>query len=114
VSLAIVVLPIKTVSAANKREHWAVRAKRTKAERNVAFLMTPHMELPVDVTLTRVSPRELDDDNLRPALKAIRDGVADRLGVNDRDPQVRWSYRQEKGPAEVWIHLRERFASSTN
>jgi hypothetical protein len=51
----------------------------------------------VVVTITRVSPRLLDDDNLRGALKAVRDGIADALGVDDRDERVRWRYRQIRG-----------------
>ena len=53
--------------------------------------------MPVVITLTRVSPRELDDDNLRPALKSARDGIADWLQVDDRDPRVKWEYAQERG-----------------
>ena len=49
------------------------------------------------VTLTRIAPRALDDDNLRGALKACRDGVADWLAIDDRDPRVRWEYAQRKG-----------------
>lgn len=54
------------------------------------------MSLPCVVRLTRLSPGTLDDDNLRGALKAVRDGVADRLGVDDRDPRVTWEYAQER------------------
>lgn len=49
------------------------------------------------VTLTRIAPRALDDDNLRGALKATRDGVADALGIDDRDARVEWRYTQERG-----------------
>lgn len=49
------------------------------------------------MTLTRIAPRELDGDNLQSSLKACRDGVADWLGVDDRDPRVTWSYAQRRG-----------------
>lgn len=52
--------------------------------------------LPVVVTITRVAPRALDDDNLAYAAKAIRDGIADALGVRDNDPRVSWRYEQRK------------------
>ena len=39
------------------------------------------------VTLTRVSPRALDSDNLAYAFKAVRDEVAAYFGVNDNDPR---------------------------
>lgn len=91
-----VILPVQTVSEANRRDHWAVKAKRVKRHRLVARALCPAMGLPCVVRLTRLSPGTLDDDNLRGALKAVRDGVADRLGVDDRDPRVTWEYAQER------------------
>lgn len=88
-------VPIATVSEANRRDHWATKAKRAKGQRLALYLATKRAELPCVVTLTRVGPRRLDDDNLRGALKACRDGVADRLGVDDADPRVEWRYGQE-------------------
>ena len=97
------VIPVETPSLANLREHWAKRAERAKLHRSMAQW---HMRvaggppgmfpLPVTVKLTRCSPRELDDDNLRSALKNCRDGVADWLGIDDRDPRVSWDYGQER------------------
>lgn len=100
-----VVLPLRTVSEANGREHWARKAKRAKAQRRTAFCLAPAASLPAVVTLTRLAPRELDDDNLRPALKACRDGIADRLGINDRDPRVRWQYAQQRGGVREYAVL---------
>lgn len=107
----IVHLPITTVSESNRRDHWTVKAKRARDNRTVARVMfakarfdaTGQIYLggPAVVTLTRVSPRLLDDDNLRGALKAVRDGVADALQIDDRDPRVRWEYDQRKGPAQA-------------
>jgi hypothetical protein len=54
------------------------------------------------VRLTRIAPRQLDDDNLRGSLKAARDGVADWLGVPDNDPRIRWDYAQEKGKPKTY------------
>ena len=34
-------------------------------------------------------------DNLQSALKGVRDGCADALGVKDNDPRVVWEYGQE-------------------
>jgi hypothetical protein len=53
--------------------------------------------LPCVVTLTRIAPRALDDDNLRGALKATRDEVAAWLLVDDRDPRVTWTYAERRG-----------------
>lgn len=56
------------------------------------------------VRLTRISPRLLDSDNLEGALKAVRDGVADGMGINDRDPRVRYVVDQEQGlPGEFSV-----------
>lgn len=90
-------LPLTTVSEANRRDHWRVKSKRVRLQRRTAAALVPGCPLPCVVTLTRISPRMLDDDNLQSALKAVRDGVADRLGVDDRDPRVEWRYAQRKG-----------------
>lgn len=58
--------------------------------------------LPCLVTLTRLGPSNgLDDDNLAGALKAIRDQIAEWLGVDDRKREVvRYQYEQQR--AEAW------------
>lgn len=90
-----------TVSEANRRD-WHGRSKRSKALRTeVAWAWRsarPTVAPPCSVHLVRLGGRELDDDNLRSALKAVRDQVADELGLeNDRDPRVEWTYAQEPG-----------------
>lgn len=95
------VLPIKTVSEPNVRSSWHAKAARTKAHRGqVALVLRSKIRalgLPVTVVLTRMSPGRLDDDNLRGALKAVRDGVADALGLrDDSDPRVSWAYTQTR------------------
>lgn len=98
-----VTIPIHTVSEANRRDHWAVKAARAKAQRaavgwclagKVPALRAGEAAI---VTLTRRGGRTLDDDNLRIAFKAVRDAVAKTLGVDDGDvARVGWAYRQEK------------------
>lgn len=62
--------------------------------------------LPCTVVLTRVAPSNgLDGDNLAGALKGCRDAVADWLGIDDRDPLVRWEYQQRRGAWGVEINL---------
>lgn len=94
-------LPIRIESVANKREHWSVRGARTKAHRFAAIAVPAH-PLPCVVTLIRVAPRRLDDDNLQSGFKALRDGIADRLGVKDNDPRVIWKYDQARGHAKEY------------
>ena len=91
-------------------EHRFKRARRVATERESAYLaalvaLPPRNPLPTTgrfvVGLTRVSPatRPPDDDNARVAMKHVRDGIADRLGVDDGDTsRVRWEYATERGP----------------
>lgn len=94
-------LPLRIESVANKREHWARKAERTRQHRFAAVAVPVH-PLPCVVRLVRVAPRSLDDDNLRSAFKALRDGIADRLGVKDNDPRVTWEYDQVRGRAKEY------------
>lgn len=99
-------LPLKIESVANLREHWAKRARRAKAHREAAIAVPKH-DLPCVVTLTRIAPRMLDDDNLRSGFKNLRDGVADRLGVKDNDPRVTWRYAQRSEKPKYYAAIVE-------
>ncbi len=118
--LVDIVVPIATKSRSNARVHWRGRQKTTKNERSATCIMLLKTglstadrvdvvggkerltrtlidaPLPCAVTLTRLSERFLDDDNVRDALKAVRDEVAAWLGVDDRDERVTWRYGQQK------------------
>lgn len=105
----ILKFPIRIVSEANLMEHWTKKSKRNKAiewEIREGFKNASLSEmLPCEVTLTRVAPRRLDDDNLRASgLKKVRDTIADliipglRPGRADDDKkQISWVYDQRKG-----------------
>lgn len=93
-------LPIHTVSLLNQREHWRVTAHRKKVHRAI---VTKQLEgvlppnLPVHIRLTRLSSGTLDaHDNLPSAFKHVVDALAAWLNVDDADPRVVWSYKQEK------------------
>ena len=97
---------MKIVSVANMRLHWAVKAKlvrdhrtRTRMSLNAAAQSSGAEMLPVTVVLTRVAPRRLDGDNLQSGFKAVRDGVADWLGVDDGNGLIDWQYAQRSGKA---------------
>ncbi len=120
-------LPIRLQSEANSRDHWrghATRVRRQRQELVTAVMCLPDLprvtfELPtgtrkypvarwvdpprgrLEVIITRVAPRELDSDNLARSMKAVRDQLAELLGVDDRDARVAWVPRQRKG------HVRE-------
>jgi crossover junction endodeoxyribonuclease RusA len=103
-------LPLRTRSTLNVREHWRKRAKRAQEERAVVRMRLAGVRgwpppLPVTVTFTRVGPRALDDDNLAGSFKAVRDGAADALGVDDGSDEVQWLYVQEKGAYEVRVKV---------
>lgn len=105
-------IPLKATGSQNARQHWAVKARQVKKERSAAMLATARLPALVRpalvVTLTRVGPRLLDaEDNLTATLKAVRDGVAARLKVDDASPLIRWEYRQEKGEYAVRVEVRE-------
>jgi hypothetical protein len=110
-----VVVPIRTISAANAREHWAVKAKRVRAERQTtAWALAQAGRTPAQraelvtrcpvVRLTRLMGprgRELDDDNLCSALKGLRDEVALWLGADDADKRIAWVYAEQQR-ADDW------------
>lgn len=111
-------IPLHTISESNARQHWAKRAKRVKAQRAttcMALRAHPAIEKQrwamrctdgLMVTLTRIAPRTLDTDNAAGAMKAVRDGVADALGIKDNDARCRWSYKQRKGkPKEYAVEI---------
>jgi hypothetical protein len=70
-----VTVPVKIDSGLNMRVHWRVRANTNashraaaynalKSEYGTASLSLLADLLPCTVTITRVAPRELDDDNM--------------------------------------------------
>jgi hypothetical protein len=105
----VVVVPLKVLSEANVRNHWAVKARRVKQQRLVvglslrtALALEP-VGLPCVVTLTRLigsGGRMLDCDNNVGAHKAVRDAVAECLGVDDGDQRMTWQYGQRR--AKDW------------
>lgn len=115
-------LPIRTVSEANSSEHWTAKSKRHKQQQFfIRALFKKHgrgITLPCKVTLIRLSPRTLDDDNLCMAFKWIRDEISECLiphkkltyitkkgsvakikGRMDSDHRITWKYQQE--PSKV-------------
>jgi hypothetical protein len=116
----VATIAVRIESSLNLREHWRKRANRNTSHRAAAFFalkaavnkFDPAI-LPCVVTLTRIAPRELDDDNLAGGFKSVRDGVADWLGCDDRDSRVQWRYAQRTGSvkeysAELQIQPRAR------
>ena len=110
------VLPIRLVSVANLREHWAKKAKRTAEHRSIASMaLRKHTHLVYEkdktlkhilISISRIAPRMLDGDNLQSACKGLRDGIADALLVPDNHPNILWEYKQHRGrPKEYAVHV---------
>jgi hypothetical protein len=95
-------IPMPVPSLANMRGHWSKKARIVKRQRAVVAMALRakafwNVNCRCRVTLVRVAPRQLDGDNCIASMKAIQDGVADWLGVDDRSPVVAWAYQQERG-----------------
>jgi hypothetical protein len=109
-----VTVPIRTISAINAREHWAVRAKRVKSER-ISTAWALHgasaeglLDRSPIVRLTRLMGprgRMLDDDNLRSALKSVRDAVAEWLRADDADARITWVYAKPERAREWGVRV---------
>lgn len=96
-----VALPIKTVSEANQREHWANRHRRKKAQQAIAVpilqaALRPIPTPPLAITFTRVSVSKMDADNLAGAMKHIQDALCHVLGIDDGDDKLRFAYAQRR------------------
>lgn len=113
-------LPVKVISEANDRSHWAERNRRRAVQDDAvslalagwsAITATLGFRLrngrPVSVSFTRLGGRGLDkDDNLPMAFKWVRDAIAREIGVDDGHEGYRWSYSQEPGgPVGIRIVL---------
>jgi len=103
-------LPLRLVSEANAHEHWRKRQTRAKSQRSTAATwLRQHAEPiagPLVITMSRLAPGSLDSDNAVGACKHVRDGIADWLGIDDRDARVEWRVEQERQPYYgVRVHI---------
>lgn len=107
--------------AGNAHETPLVRHRRVQNERDLTCLALESAGRRLDdlkarlsepnrvcvVRLIRYAPRALDSDNLIGAFKGVRDEVALRLGLDDRDPRLAFFCYDERGSAEeLLVHLR--------
>jgi hypothetical protein len=92
-----VFIPLCLKSEANRRDHWAVKRKRTSGHREAVALMLNRFQvppLPLLVTLTRYGPKRFDDDNNTRSMKSIRDETARFCGVDDGDDYIKFICEQ--------------------
>lgn len=100
-------IPIKTVSELNSSEHWKKKWQRHKRQQyfvSISLKKVIHkVSLPCTVTITRISPKSLDYDNLVCSQKWVVDAICDllvpglRAGRADADDRIKVDYAQEKG-----------------
>jgi hypothetical protein len=106
-SSVTITIPIRLANEANSREHWLKKSKRHSQQKflTTAFLRSENMPRgPAwNISLTCISPRKYDNDNLIYNFKWIRDCISEYLlnetqaGRADSDPRLTWEYKQEKG-----------------
>lgn len=107
-------IPIKLPSLANTRLHWRAMDHLKSSQRlatKYALSGKKVPPLPLVVTITRIGPSQLDDDNLAAACKYIRDQIAAFVGVDDGSPLYTWEYRQRRegrGKYGVEVEIVER------
>ena len=104
-SVVVVLDGMRTVSEANTHEHWRGRQARARRQRGGTklrlLLALPRRVREVEraaAHFVRFGPGKLDGDNLQSAIKHIRDGVADAVGLDDGDERWTWTYEQERAP----------------
>lgn len=99
----------------NARVHWSVKARKAKAYRNTCYLLTKEALIKAPegravLSLCFVPPdrRHRDDDNLVAAFKAGRDGIAEALGVDDRQFVTEFHMSADTYPGgQVRVTIRE-------
>jgi hypothetical protein len=95
-------LEMRLSSRTNARMSWRERAKVTRQQLVALNLHwkcqgKPRLPLPLRVRFTRIGQGLLDaEDNLREAFKALKDEVAEIVGVDDADVRIEWEYRQTR------------------
>lgn len=112
--------PSRTLSP-NSRAHWRQKAAAVAKARQDAGWATyaakgcgeaqeglNQNEDPIPVTMTFYPPdrRHRDDDNMISSAKALRDGIADALGVNDRRFRTAYHFGEPEKPGRVEVEIK--------
>ncbi len=104
-------IPIELPSLANVRLHWRAMDALKKKQKLATKLCMRDVKLPAPpllVTITRVGPRKLDDDNLASACKYVRDAIAKVVGIDDGSDLYTWRYAQRTGTYGVDVEITQR------
>lgn len=101
-----ITIPIRLVSEGNLRDHWTKKMRRKQEfQSTILYFLNPLEKptLPCKIVLTRIAPRELDEDNLWTSMKGVIDVIADWLipglapGRADGDKRLAFHCSQKKG-----------------
>lgn len=103
-----------------RRQHVMVSASKTKKQRGEVRLFMRQLPLVkrmaqgapnrFEIKLIRIACAELDFVNLCGAMKGVQDEVAEWIGLDDRDPLIRWDFLQQrckKGFYGVRVEVRD-------
>lgn len=104
-------IPIKLPSLANSRLHWQKMACLKRSQRAATKICMVGCKLPsppLVVTITRIGPSRLDDDNLAAACKYVRDQIANIVGIDDGSDWYTWRYAQRIGDYAVEVEVTSR------
>jgi Holliday junction resolvase RusA-like endonuclease len=112
----IIVLPwLDPKLSPNARVHWTVLSHaKKKARRDAAFAALEALQgrkfaggavIPFKVTFCPPDARHRDDDNMVASFKAYRDGIADALGVNDRQFSPEYVFADPCKPGRVEVEI---------
>ena len=101
---------LRVNSPLNQRKHWRALLGAKRQQRDAGSLLAyqalKHLGqgflrnipwLRVEVTLTRVGARKMDDDNVAASFKSVRDGIAEWCGLDDGDDRWTWKCDQRSG-----------------
>lgn len=100
----LIKIPHKTTPLSNRaHQHWRKIHRIAQVDREVMRLCWMHAGRPVPprwpcvIIFRRLSPGVLDSDNLPTCFKAMRDELAELIGLgNDAGPEVEWRYEQTR------------------
>lgn len=98
----------------NARVHWKQKHRHAKAYRRTCGLIALALNAPhlagkkyFWVTFCPPNRRSYDDDNLLARFKAGRDGIADGLGIDDKNFVTTINIGDPVPGGEVRVHIRD-------
>jgi crossover junction endodeoxyribonuclease RusA len=98
----------------NARVHWRQKHKHAKAYRHACGLIALALGAPrlsgkkyFWVTFCPPNRRSYDDDNLLARFKAGRDGIADGLGIDDKNFVTTINVGEPVAGGSVRVHIRD-------